>query len=154
MSMQLMMALVLMMGITVIGLAEAQDVIPPCAYELPSCLDYINSTNPPNFCCDPIKYLYATQQTCLCKLVFTPDIIEGFGINSTQAIKFGHSCGLDLNITMCKGTYIIYVCFYSYNLNIDYWVLASSWILLRFNQCYFELENLNRYALFNQKNFN
>ena len=101
MSMPLMMALVF---ITIISFAEAQ-IIPPCAEEMSLCLDFMNSSNPPKACCNPVKDAVATQLTCFCRFLFTPGMLEGFGTNITQAIQLGHSCGVTINITICKGTF-------------------------------------------------
>ncbi|KAF1873529.1 hypothetical protein Lal_00027567 [Lupinus albus] len=98
------MGWVIMVGISLISLAEGQ-ALPPCADQISQCLDYINSTNtPPNTCCHPIQNLYATQKKCLCQFVFTLGILESIGVTETQALELGHSCGVELSNTICKAT--------------------------------------------------
>ncbi|XP_027362605.1 uncharacterized protein LOC113870210 [Abrus precatorius] len=102
-SMPLMMDLIfLMMGIAVISFANGQNV-PPCAVELSPCIEYMNSTNPPDTCCNPIKEIDATQKTCFCELGLTPGVLEGLGTTTAQAVQLLHSCGVNFNITTtCK----------------------------------------------------
>ncbi|KAF1861841.1 hypothetical protein Lal_00026307 [Lupinus albus] len=102
MCMPLMIAMFLMADIRVINLAEGQ-VLPPCGEQIFQCLNYINYTIPPNTCCVPLKNIYTTQKTCLCHVVFTPGILQVLGVTTTQAVKLGHSCGVDVSNTTCKG---------------------------------------------------
>ncbi|CAL0311674.1 unnamed protein product [Lupinus luteus] len=96
------MGWVIMVGISVISLAEGQ-VLPPCAEQISQCLEYINSTTtPPNTCCNPLQNIYATQKTCLCQFVFTPGILESLGVTKTQALELGHSCGVEVSNTICR----------------------------------------------------
>ncbi|TKY70858.1 Lipid transfer protein VAS [Spatholobus suberectus] len=101
MSMRFMMGWVFVMGITVI--ADGQTV-PLCANQLSPCIDFMNSTNPPDTCCNPIKEINATQKTCFCQLALTPGILEGLGTTTTQAVQLLHLCGVNFEISTCKAS--------------------------------------------------
>ncbi|XP_061357788.1 non-specific lipid transfer protein GPI-anchored 8-like [Gastrolobium bilobum] len=104
MCMRLMMGWVLMMGIiSVISIGDAQTV-PPCAHQLSPCLDYMNSTNPPDTCCNPLKSIDVTHKICFCQLGFTPGVLEGFGTNTAQALRVLHSCGINFDVSICKAS--------------------------------------------------
>lgn len=107
----LMMAwvLVLMGGITLITTTPLVDgqLFPICANQLSPCMDYINSTtsNPPDICCNPMRDLAATQKSCFCKIgLAPPGILKDYGINIAHALRLLHSCGVNFDITSCKGT--------------------------------------------------
>lgn len=106
-----------MVGMSVISLVDAQAA-PDCASSVLPCMDYLNSTNPPDICCNPIKEISATQKTCFCD-VMAPGLLESFGINTTQALRLIDSCGVDFNVSICKGTILLRVW-------IIYWPLYSA----------------------------
>ncbi|CAL0331690.1 unnamed protein product [Lupinus luteus] len=108
MCMPLMIGLFLMAGISVRNLAEGQT-LPPCGDQIFQCLNYINYTIPSKTCCIPLQNIYEAQKTCLCQVVFTPGILQVLGVTTTQAVKLGHSCGVDVSSTICEGTTISYV---------------------------------------------
>jgi hypothetical protein len=92
----------------VISLVDAQ-VAPPCADKVLPCMDYLNSTNPPDICCNPIKDVFdATQEACFCQLA-TPGLLEGFGVKLSEALTVLHACGVNFDVNSCKGMYILYV---------------------------------------------
>lgn len=94
------MPLMVVLGMTlVICLANGQAT-PPCAKHLSPCLDVMNSTKPPDTCCNPIK---ETQSTCFCQLVSTPGMLEGIGTTIAQALKLANLCGVNFTLTTCKG---------------------------------------------------
>ncbi|KAI9111039.1 hypothetical protein K1719_017914 [Acacia pycnantha] len=84
---------------------EAQTSVPSCAQQLIPCVNYINTTTtPPTSCCDPIKQTVATQLTCLCNLYTTPGLLDTFGINVTQAVDLSRRCGVNSDLSQCKGS--------------------------------------------------
>lgn len=88
-------------------IAEAQD-LPPCANQLSPCAAYLNSTSPPpNICCNPIKIIDSTEKSCFCELALSPSILQGFGINTAQALQLVQLCGVNFDLTSCEGTYLI-----------------------------------------------
>ncbi|MQK21720.1 hypothetical protein EI013_25465, partial [Escherichia coli] len=98
----LMVGFVLMM--CVMSLAEGQSggSVSSCAQDLIPCADYLNATNPPSSCCDPLKQTVATQLKCLCDLFYTPGLLESFKINVTQALDLSHRCGIKSDLSSCK----------------------------------------------------
>ncbi|KAG4987566.1 hypothetical protein JHK85_030549 [Glycine max] len=95
------MPLMVVLGMTlVICLANGQAT-PPCAKHLSPCLDVMNSTKPPDTCCNPIK---ETQSTCFCQLVSTPGMLEGIGTTIAQALKLANLCGVNFTLTTCKAS--------------------------------------------------
>jgi hypothetical protein len=94
--------LVLIISINVISLVDAQ-IFPICADHLLPCINYANSTKPPDFCCNIVKDLSTTHKTCICQLAITPELFEGFGIKTAQAYQFLHSCGVKFDFSFCKG---------------------------------------------------
>jgi hypothetical protein len=92
-------------NMNVISLVDAQ-VAPPCADKVLPCMDYLNSTNPPDICCNPIKDVFdATQEACFCQLA-TPGLLEGFGVKLSEALTVLHACGVNFDVNSCKGKYI------------------------------------------------
>ncbi|KAL2348130.1 hypothetical protein Fmac_002130 [Flemingia macrophylla] len=89
------------MMVSAIGLGKGQTV-PLCADKLFPCIGNVNSTKPPDTCCNPVKEIYATQETCFCELALTPGILEGLGTSTDQALQVLHSCGVNFQITTCK----------------------------------------------------
>jgi len=93
---------VLVLSSTVIGFANGK-IAPECSKPLSPCLDFTNSTKPPQTCCDPIKEINATQNSCFCQLALTPGVLERLGITVSQATQLLQSCGINFNVTICKG---------------------------------------------------
>lgn len=94
--------LVLVLGISAIGFGNGQEV-PPCLAPLSPCINFLNSTNPPQTCCNPIKEMNATQNSCFCQLALTPGALEALGTTIPQALQLVQSCGVNFKITSCKG---------------------------------------------------
>ncbi|WJX94607.1 hypothetical protein P8452_76010 [Trifolium repens] len=90
-----------LMVLLMINTIEAQDT-PSCAAQLIPCADFLNSTKPPNSCCDPLKKTVETQLTCLCNLFYTPGLLESLRINITQALDLSRNCGVTSDISTCK----------------------------------------------------
>ncbi|KAK7406225.1 hypothetical protein VNO78_07845 [Psophocarpus tetragonolobus] len=103
MALMLMLMLMLMSWVLVLGRGKGQT-IPLCAVELSPCIKYLNSTKPPDTCCDPIKEINGTQETCFCELALSPGILEGLGTTTTQALQLAHLCGVNFTITTCKAS--------------------------------------------------
>ncbi|XP_014492857.1 lipid transfer-like protein VAS [Vigna radiata var. radiata] len=96
--------LVLVLGISAIGFGNGQEV-PPCLAPLSPCINFLNSTNPPQTCCNPIKEMNATQNSCFCQLALTPGALEALGTTIPQALQLVQSCGVNFKITSCKGSF-------------------------------------------------
>jgi len=111
MRMMVVLLIILVININVISLVDAQ-MLPPCAGDkmLP-CTDYLNSTHPPDICCNPIKEIFeATHDyTCFCQ-ISTPGLLESFGVKLALAVKVVNSCGVKFDPTSCKGTIYLYLC--------------------------------------------
>ncbi|XP_030538200.2 non-specific lipid transfer protein GPI-anchored 7-like [Rhodamnia argentea] len=86
-------------------LAEAQTpATQTCASKLVPCADYMNSTNPPDTCCNPIKQAVATDLACLCNLYNTPNLLASLGINVTQALQLTKECGVSTDTGLCNAS--------------------------------------------------
>ncbi|GMY30091.1 non-specific lipid transfer protein GPI-anchored 7-like [Fagus crenata] len=84
------------------SLAEAQTA--DCAQKLVPCASYINATNPPDSCCNPIKEAVATQLPCLCGLYTSPGVLKSFGITVEQALNLTRNCGINSDISKCNAS--------------------------------------------------
>ncbi|KAJ1416036.1 Bifunctional inhibitor/plant lipid transfer protein/seed storage helical domain [Sesbania bispinosa] len=89
--------------ISISCLVDAQ-ALPPCANQLTPCIDYFNSTNPPNVCCNPIKDIYATQKSCFCQIAFAPGVLQAYGISTAQSLRLLHSCDVNFDLASCKAS--------------------------------------------------
>lgn len=99
----LIWVLMVVISMSVISLVDAQ-VLPPCADQiLLPCIDYVNSTQPPDICCNPIKDLYATHKTCFCQLIAAYGLFEAFGLKITQVFQVIYLCGINFNTSSCIG---------------------------------------------------
>ncbi|KEH27458.1 putative bifunctional inhibitor/plant lipid transfer protein/seed storage helical [Medicago truncatula] len=105
MRMMVVLLIILVININVISIVDAQ-MLPPCAGDkmLP-CTDYLNSTHPPDICCNPIKEIFeATHDyTCFCQ-ISTPGLLESFGVKLALAVKVVNSCGVKFDPTSCKAS--------------------------------------------------
>ncbi|GFZ06971.1 hypothetical protein Acr_18g0011410 [Actinidia rufa] len=111
----------------VLVVAEGQSSTPSCAQKLVPCANYINSTNPPSSCCEPLREAVTKEMTCLCNLYNTPGLLASFGINITQALLLPGRCKIpgDLNscvkgqgFEMALGTSVLnYVLAFGFSLN-------------------------------------
>lgn len=95
-------AVVVMIGIAT-SLVEGQSNPPSCASKLVGCANFINSTNPPSTCCDPLKEAIDNELDCLCNLYANPALLRQFGIDVSQALLLPQRCGMSGNISACKG---------------------------------------------------
>ncbi|PKI49481.1 hypothetical protein CRG98_030098 [Punica granatum] len=84
--------------------AEAQSSTPACAQQLVPCANYMNSTNPPDTCCNPIREAVATERECLCNLYNTPGLLQSLGINVTQALQLTRACGVNADTGLCNAS--------------------------------------------------
>ncbi len=92
------------------SLAEAQTA--DCAQKLVPCASFINDTNPPDSCCNPIKEAVATQLPCLCGLYTTPGVLKSFGITVEQALNLTRNCGINSDISKCNGIFFFFFSFF------------------------------------------
>ncbi|KAJ8764209.1 hypothetical protein K2173_005389 [Erythroxylum novogranatense] len=74
-----------------------------CAEKLIPCAAYLNgTTKPPSSCCDPIKEAVEKDLPCLCSLYNTPGLLQGFGVNVTQALALTQRCGTKADTSACS----------------------------------------------------
>ncbi|KAF3945105.1 hypothetical protein ACB098_10G050500 [Castanea mollissima] len=85
-----------------VTMAKAQTA--DCASKLAPCANYINSTNPPTSCCNPIKEAVDTQLPCLCGLYSSPSVLKAFGITVEQALNLTRACGISTDLSKCNVT--------------------------------------------------
>lgn len=83
--------------------AQAQTSTPSCAEQLVPCASYLNSTNPPESCCSPLKDAITNDLQCLCAIYNDPSILKSFNINLTDAGKLAANCGINSSIDRCSG---------------------------------------------------
>ncbi|KAI5439799.1 hypothetical protein KIW84_025248, partial [Lathyrus oleraceus] len=96
--------LLMIISMSVTSLVDAQ-VLPPCANPLLPCIHYANSNTPPdNICCNPIKDVNTTYETCFCQIALTPGLLEAYGLKLVQAFKILHSCGVKMDPSICNAT--------------------------------------------------
>ncbi|CAL5187608.1 unnamed protein product [Lathyrus oleraceus] len=94
--------LLMIISMSVTSLVDAQ-VLPPCANPLLPCIHYANSNTPPdNICCNPIKDVNTTYETCFCQIALTPGLLEAYGLKLVQAFKILHSCGVKMDPSICN----------------------------------------------------
>ncbi|XP_058772903.1 non-specific lipid transfer protein GPI-anchored 8-like [Vicia villosa] len=92
----------MIISMSVISLVDAQE-LPPCANPLLPCIHYANSNTPPdNICCNPIKDVNTTYETCFCQIALTPGLLEAYGLKLAQAFKILHSCGVKMDPSICN----------------------------------------------------
>ncbi|CAK7355787.1 unnamed protein product [Dovyalis caffra] len=85
-------------------LTEAQDTSTSCASKLAPCQPYLSTTTtPPGSCCNPIKEAVAKELPCLCKIYSDPNLLQGLGINVTQAVMLSQRCGVPTDLSSCNG---------------------------------------------------
>lgn len=98
--------------------AEGQTT-PSCGQSLVPCANYLNATNPPSSCCDPLKDAIKTQLTCLCNIYNTPGFLSSLGINVTEAVTLPARCKLSGGLNSCvKGnTCLASICCRDNNMN-------------------------------------
>ncbi|KAJ4955347.1 hypothetical protein NE237_012130 [Protea cynaroides] len=74
-----------------------------CAAALTQCANYLNSTNPPASCCEPLHQTVSTQLKCLCNLLNDLSLLQSLGINITQAEQLPLHCGMpNSTIASCR----------------------------------------------------
>lgn len=128
----MMYIITLLMGISmsIISLVDAQ-VLPPCANPLLPCIHYANSnTQPDNICCNPIKDVNTTYETCFCQIALTPGLLEAYGLKLAQAFKILHSCGVKMDPSICNGilnftNIFVIIIFYSPILYLFYFTISK-----------------------------
>ncbi|KAJ4957059.1 hypothetical protein NE237_013842 [Protea cynaroides] len=96
-----MVAIVMVAGMA--SLVEGQlGNTPSCAADMTNCVNYLNSTNPPASCCDPLRQTVSTQLKCLCDLLNDPSLFQSMGINLTQAEQLPQNCGMPNTVAACS----------------------------------------------------
>lgn len=98
-----LVVVVLVMLTSNMPLSTAQDGS-SCVNSLSPCMNYLNSTrDPPQSCCDPLKYVVQTNQQCLCRMISTQGAFQAqlLGINISQVEMLPERCGLRVNPIAC-----------------------------------------------------
>ncbi|KAJ4773410.1 Protease inhibitor/seed storage/lipid transfer family protein [Rhynchospora pubera] len=81
--------------------AQSSSSTPSCASKLTGCASYINSTNPPDSCCSPLKEAITNELACLCA-IYESNILQQYGINVTAAQQLAYYCGINSGTNQCK----------------------------------------------------
>ncbi|KAF8412397.1 hypothetical protein HHK36_000360 [Tetracentron sinense] len=97
-----MILLMVAAAVGTLAAVEGQSSTPSCAMALVPCADYLNSTNPPESCCKPLKQTVETQLECLCNLYNNPGLFASLRINITQALALPKYCGVSGNLSACN----------------------------------------------------
>jgi hypothetical protein len=96
-----MTALVMVVVVALAVTAEGQTTA-NCASNLIPCGNFLNSTNPPSSCCDPLRETVNNDLPCLCNLYNTPGFLESLGVNLTQALGLSRNCGITSDLSACS----------------------------------------------------
>ncbi|CAI9772400.1 unnamed protein product [Fraxinus pennsylvanica] len=75
-----------------------------CMNQLQPCLNFLNSDqNPPDSCCNPLRYVIKSMPECLCSLITIKGAnqAERAGINVTEAQTLPGRCGERINPIGC-----------------------------------------------------
>ncbi|RWR89280.1 lipid transfer-like protein VAS [Cinnamomum micranthum f. kanehirae] len=94
--MALVAALVLMGTNGVVG-----QQLPGCIGKLLPCTSYLNSTAPPESCCNPMKEAFEKEISCLCGLYNSRESFKSLGLNITQILELPKHCGINYNLNAC-----------------------------------------------------
>ncbi|XP_052208910.1 non-specific lipid transfer protein GPI-anchored 7-like [Diospyros lotus] len=94
------MAAALALAAAAAGVAEGQSATETCASKLVPCQDYMNSTNPPAKCCDPLKEAITNDMKCLCNL-YNSGLLPGLGIDLNQALLLPKRCKIPGDLNSC-----------------------------------------------------
>ncbi|KAH7836051.1 hypothetical protein Vadar_032306 [Vaccinium darrowii] len=79
---------------------EGQSTV-SCAQKLVPCANYINSTNPPTSCCNPLRDTVTNELSCLCNLYNTPGLLDSLNLNITQALLLASRCNISADLNSC-----------------------------------------------------
>ncbi|OAY76894.1 hypothetical protein ACMD2_03058 [Ananas comosus] len=66
----------------------------PCVQELVPCAIYLNSTNPPASCCNPLKNAFTNELPCACAVFQNPAILKGLGLDVTTGLALIRHCNI------------------------------------------------------------
>ncbi|KAF9617154.1 hypothetical protein IFM89_034305 [Coptis chinensis] len=95
--------LVLLLAILLVEVTLAQNSIPDCATKLIPCVQFLNSTKPPESCCKPLGEVVTNQKACLCNFFSAnTGLIQSFGVNVTQALELPKHCGVSSDTSLCS----------------------------------------------------
>ncbi|CAI9088187.1 OLC1v1022446C1 [Oldenlandia corymbosa var. corymbosa] len=75
-----------------------------CVQQLQPCLEYLDGNrDPPNSCCDPLRYVIKSEPECLCSMISIrgANQAERAGINLTNAQQLPARCGERINPLGC-----------------------------------------------------
>lgn len=97
-AMALVVALVSLMGTN--GVAGQQ--LPGCIGKLLPCSSYLNSTAPPESCCNPLREAFEKEVSCLCGLYNGRESYKSLGINITQILQLPKYCGINYDLSTCN----------------------------------------------------
>ncbi|KAL7182834.1 hypothetical protein ACSBR1_041496 [Camellia fascicularis] len=94
------MVVVVLMATTTTRVAEGQQTA-SCGSKLTPCANYLNATNPPASCCDPLRQAVNQDLQCLCNLFNSPGFLESIGINITDALALASRCKVPGDLSSC-----------------------------------------------------
>ncbi|XP_020585641.1 lipid transfer-like protein VAS [Phalaenopsis equestris] len=85
--------------------AAAQGSSLTCATKLIACQKFLNSSNPPEDCCKPLREAVRTDLPCLCAIFSNPEVLKSFGVDVSQALKLPVNCGITTSSSnLCNTT--------------------------------------------------
>nr|CAD1818926.1 unnamed protein product [Ananas comosus var. bracteatus] len=58
------------------------------------CAIYLNSTNPPASCCNPLKNAFTNELPCACAVFHNPAILKGLGLDVTTGLALIRHCNI------------------------------------------------------------
>lgn len=113
-----LMSIFVVVLMMVTSVAKAQTTA-TCASKLAPCATYLNSTNPPASCCNPIKETVSTDLPCLCGLYTNPAVLKSFNITVDQALNLTRACGVSTDVSKCNGIFLPFFFFWTWTSLIE-----------------------------------
>ncbi|XP_072986071.1 non-specific lipid transfer protein GPI-anchored 7-like [Typha latifolia] len=96
--------LLLLLAVAVAAMGVRRSVAqttPSCGSKLVPCGNYINSTNPPDSCCTPLKEAVKDDLPCLCAIFNSPEILKAFNIDREKGLQLAANCGVNSTNNLC-----------------------------------------------------
>ncbi|THU56730.1 hypothetical protein C4D60_Mb11t20280 [Musa balbisiana] len=95
MTMNTVVAVVMVVLTVMSGGAEGQSSTPSCVSNLIPCARYVNSTStPPAECCTPLKQAVDNDLQCLCAVLKDTTVMNAFNISTDEGYRLAQSCGI------------------------------------------------------------
>ncbi|ONK71641.1 uncharacterized protein A4U43_C04F10820 [Asparagus officinalis] len=86
------MAMVMLIALLLVS-GSAQK-IPECVTKLVPCAAYLNSTQPPESCCKPLKDELTNDLPCLCSIFKDEKFLKSFNIDLNSVLQLPKNCGV------------------------------------------------------------